>query len=125
MPYSRAAFQARTPWPEGTSSGDDRGETASQQRIRYHCAREGCPHDRPRRPLLLPFAEDAEIPDAVWCRCGGVARHKGASPDSHPDDGTGNHRQIWPGMHYVRQRRSEKDLNDLLDEALRARWGTR
>jgi hypothetical protein len=84
----------------------ERGEAAPRQRVVYFCARE---HES-----VITFAVEAQVPDSWDCpRCGLPASLDSANPPPPP--------KIEPyktHLAYVKERRSDKEAEDILDEAI-------
>jgi len=85
----------------------ERGEAAPRQRVIYFCAQ--------RHQSEIIFAVDAAIPDSWDCpRCGLPASLDSDNPPPPP--------KIEPyktHLAYVKERRSDQEAADILDEALR------
>lgn len=63
--------------------------------------------------IILPFSTEAEVPQVWECRCGGEAIQRNAALD--PDREIKPVRTHWD---MLLERRSEKELQELLDERL-------
>ncbi|MEK0306674.1 RNA polymerase-binding protein RbpA [Bifidobacterium favimelis] len=66
---------------------------------------------------ILPLAEGAEIPDEWECRCGLIAKREGS--DENPDDKNAKPARTHWDM--LLERRSEEELQTLLDKRLKMR----
>jgi RNA polymerase-binding protein len=84
----------------------ERGEAAPRQRVVYFCAHE---HES-----VITFAVEATIPDSWDCpRCGLPASLDAENPPPPP--------KIEPyktHLAYVKERRSDKEAEEILDEAI-------
>ncbi len=84
----------------------ERGEAAPRQWVTYHCAQ--------RHESEIAFARDAVVPDCWDCpRCGLPASQDAENPPPPP--------RIEPyktHLAYVKERRSDAEAAEILDEAL-------
>lgn len=84
----------------------ERGDAAPRQRVVYYCAND---HES-----VITFAVDAQTPDSWDCpRCGLPASLDSENPPPPP--------RIEPyktHLAYVKERRSDKEAADILDEAI-------
>ena len=64
---------------------------------------------------IIPFAQDADIPDEWECRCGKTARIEGKD-SSNADDLTKQVRSHWD---MLMERRTEAELKELLEKRLK------
>ena len=99
----------------GPMGESERGETAPRARVAYHCS---------NGHLTTPsFASDAEIPELWDCpRCGLPAGRDDENPPAPPRT-----EPYKTHLAYVKERRSEEEAAELLEEALqqlRSRRGT-
>ena len=84
----------------------ERGDTAPRQRVTYFCA-----HGHETTPM---FALDAQIPDAWDCpRCGLPANRDSDNPPPPPKA-----EPYKTHLAYVKERRSDAEAKEILDEAL-------
>src|SRR4051812_4725295 len=84
----------------------ERGDTAPRQRVRYFCAR--------LHESEVPFAVEATVPESWDCpKCGMPASRDSENPPPVP--------KIEPyktHLAYVKERRSDKEAADILEEAI-------
>ena len=84
----------------------ERGEAAPRQNVTYFCSRE--------HRTLIAFAVDAQVPDSWDCpRCG-----LPASLDSENPPPPTKIEPYKTHLAYVKERRSDAEAKDILDEAL-------
>ncbi|HET7174122.1 MAG TPA: RNA polymerase-binding protein RbpA [Nocardioidaceae bacterium] len=92
----------------GPMGEEERGDAAPRQQVSYFCAR-----GHQTSPM---FALDAEVPDTWDCpRCGLPANRDSANPPPAP--------KIEPyktHLAYVKERRSDAEAREILEEALQA-----
>jgi hypothetical protein len=85
----------------------ERGESAPRQTISYFCAH--------AHESVVNFAAEAQIPESWDCpRCGLPASQDSANPPAPP--------RIEPyktHLAYVKERRSEEEAEDILEEAIK------
>jgi RNA polymerase binding protein RbpA len=84
----------------------ERGESAARQRVVYFCAH--------KHESVITFAVEAQVPESWDCpSCGLPASQDAANPPPPP--------KIEPyktHLAYVKERRSDKEAADILDEAV-------
>ncbi|MGH3411480.1 MAG: RNA polymerase-binding protein RbpA [Marmoricola sp.] len=90
----------------GPMGEDERGDAAPRQSVSYFCSQE--------HRTLIAFSVDAQVPESWDCpRCGLPASLDEENPPPPP--------KIEPyktHLAYVKERRSDAEARDILDEAL-------
>ncbi len=85
---------------------DDNVDFAARNDVAYICPK--------GHRTILPFAENAEVPDEWECRCGSVA-HREGDDDIEANEITKPTRTHWD---MVLERRTIPELKELLDKRL-------
>jgi hypothetical protein len=84
----------------------ERGDSAPRQRVVYFCAHE---HES-----VITFAVEAQVPDSWDCpRCGLPASLDSENPPPPPKN-----EPYKTHLAYVKERRSDQEAEDILDEAI-------
>jgi len=85
----------------------ERGEAAARQTVTYHCSN--------AHRSVIAFAIEAVVPEAWDCpKCGLPASLDAANPPPAPKN-----EPYKTHLAYVKERRSDKEAADILDEALK------
>jgi len=85
----------------------ERGEAAARQTVTYHCSN--------THRSVIAFAIEAVVPEAWDCpKCGLPASQDAANPPPAPKN-----EPYKTHLAYVKERRSDKEAADILDEALK------
>lgn len=130
--YARGyRIQAQTPWDTTRSVEEEPGLPADTQEVPYRCSKgDGCSHGG---EFTRIFSAEAEIPDAVDCRCGGTGRLDSAPADAEADNpgysqgvrtrlGTGQYKDMRPvALMMERRMRPDGGGIELLEETLAER----
>lgn len=84
----------------------ERGETAPRQNVSYFCSQ--------RHRTMVAFAVEAQVPESWDCpRCGLPANRDSDNPPPPPKT-----EPYKTHLAYVKERRSDKEAADILDEAI-------
>ncbi|MDQ6687020.1 MAG: RNA polymerase-binding protein RbpA [Actinomycetota bacterium] len=84
----------------------ERGEAAPRQSVSYFCSQ--------RHRTLVAFAVEAQVPESWDCpRCGLPASRDSDNPPPPPKT-----EPYKTHLAYVKERRSDKEAADILDEAI-------
>jgi hypothetical protein len=84
----------------------ERGDAAPRQRVGYFCAH--------RHQSVITFAAEAQVPDSWDCpRCGLPASLDSDNPPPPPKT-----EPYKTHLAYVKERRSDEEAADILDEAI-------